>query len=412
MRKERNKQVGEPIQVRRGLYLYKVQQSQFYRARIRDHVNKRYIIRTTTESTLPKAKRVAIELAQQVFTEHAMSTQRKEYSFQHFAEQLTEQVRYQVERGDKSKYFIRDMLTSLNNKKSGLIDFFGDKDIRLITTRDYVDYINATLKKCPSYSDAMLGKLTSTFRQVMNVALMERMITSIPDTPKQTKAHSKGRNYFLFHPLVSKEQDEYKRIIDTARALADNHEIIRGIEVTRELYDLIIFLTHSFVRPTISELYNITHKNIVVLDDPQSLLITLPKGKTGLRTTSTMPACVNVYKRIINRHPTMRNQDDYIFYPDIRNRDTVKRNVQRQVNHILEMTNLKIDSRTGKPQTVYSFRNTCLAMRLVLSDGETNHYLLAKNAGTSVEMLEQHYIKYLPPTTGTIRNIQRKFSLK
>jgi len=407
MRKERNRQVGKIITLRKGLSLYKVLQSRFYRVRIRDHINKTYIVRSTNEDTLTKARQVALSLSQTVFRDPT-PTKAEQYRFSYFSVRLEEQVRIEVERGDKSKYFLRDLISCLHNQQSGLLHFFADRDTRTITTRDYIDYINETKKKRPDYSDAMLGKLTSTFRQVLNVALMDRVINSIPDTPKQTKATNKGRNYFLFYPLVSKENDEYKKIIDTARRFADEKTSIRGLRITSEFYDLIVFTTHSFVRPTVGELYNIKHRNVVINDDPKALILTLPRGKTGLRTTSTMPACVSIYDRILKRYPDHSSPDDYIFYPTITNRDSVKRNVQRQFNFILDALNLKTDSRTGKPQTVYSLRNTCLAMRLVLSDGETNQFLLAKNAGTSVEMLEQHYIKHLPPTTGTIRNIQKR----
>jgi hypothetical protein len=45
-------------------------------------------------------------------------------------------------------------------------------------------------------------------------------------------------------------------------------------------------------------------------------------------------------------------------------------------------------------------------MRIVLSEGKVNLYALAKNAGTSVEMLEKFYLRNLPNTSELARNLQ------
>ena len=44
--------------------------------------------------------------------------------------------------------------------------------------------------------------------------------------------------------------------------------------------------------------------------------------------------------------------------------------------------------------------------RLRKSEGEVNIYLLAKNAGTSVEQLERFYLKNLEPSAEKVRNLQ------
>ena len=45
-------------------------------------------------------------------------------------------------------------------------------------------------------------------------------------------------------------------------------------------------------------------------------------------------------------------------------------------------------------------------MRLVKSGGEVNLFFLAKNCGTSVEMIERFYCKYLPLDKKVIENLQ------
>jgi hypothetical protein len=43
---------------------------------------------------------------------------------------------------------------------------------------------------------------------------------------------------------------------------------------------------------------------------------------------------------------------------------------------------------------------------MVLSDGTVNMEVLARNAGTSQDMLTQFYLKYLPMTRELARNLQ------
>jgi hypothetical protein len=45
-------------------------------------------------------------------------------------------------------------------------------------------------------------------------------------------------------------------------------------------------------------------------------------------------------------------------------------------------------------------------MRLVLSHGRVNIYLLAKNAGTSVNQIERFYAKRLPLSKELMENLQ------
>ena len=81
--------------------------------------------------------------------------------------------------------------------------------------------------------------------------------------------------------MVSKDDDAYKKVLDTAQKLAAKGEKVRGIPITDELYDLILFVTHSFVRPTTSELYSIRHQDVTVADNPRRLIVTIRDGKTS-----------------------------------------------------------------------------------------------------------------------------------
>jgi site-specific recombinase XerC len=180
---------------------------------------------------------------------------------------------------------------------------------------------------------------------------------------------------------------------------------VRETVVTDELYDFILFMTHSFLRPTESEVYALTHRDIAIADDPTRLIVTVRKGKTGHRVSNTMPAAVNVYQRIKRRHPS-HSRDDFLFLPKYTNRSHAKRIIQRQFNALLERCGLKKDHNSPNHHTVYSLRHTAICMRLILSEGRVNIFNLAKNAGTSVDQIERFYARNLPLSAEMARNLQ------
>jgi hypothetical protein len=73
------------------------------------------------------------------------------------------------------------------------------------------------------------------------------------------------RAFFRFHPLVDKKHDEYKTLLTAAKKMADEKIRVRDTIISDELYDFILFMTHSFLRPTESEIYALTHRDIALL---------------------------------------------------------------------------------------------------------------------------------------------------
>ena len=105
--------------------------------------------------------------------------------------------------------------------------------------------------------------------------------------------------------------------------------------MTGELYDLILFCVHSFVRPTSTEVYALKHNDITVDKDPKRLLVTVRNGKTGYRVANTMSGAVSAYERIKARYPDAGGED-YLFLPDYPNRATASRIFQRQFNQLMD----------------------------------------------------------------------------
>jgi len=204
---------------------------------------------------------------------------------------------------------------------------------------------------------------------------------------------------------VAKDEDAYQTLLKGVKNMIGKDVDVRGFEVDEELYDLMLFLTHSFVRPTMTEIYAIKHSDVTIADDPKRLIVTVRNGKTGYRGANTMPAAVSVYERIKERYPN-HSSEDYIFYPEYDNRQTISAMVQRLFKKVLDELGLERDVFTEKKHTLYSLRHTAICMRIVNSEGQVNIYNLAKNAGTSVNQIERFYAKHLPLSAELARNLQ------
>lgn len=393
---------GKIVRIRRGLAIYQTHASPYYFARILDPRAQRYKVRSTKETNRVEARKVAEEIAAEITRHDAPSD--REFSFKTYAGRFVQKGQELAESGERNKNYIRTTRLFLDNDNWGLIRHFGTRDVRELTTRDWQLFIEKLTKKRSDLSTSTRNMLMSTFRNVLKVARDDGLIDFIPATPRQ-RQNDNPRSFFRFSPLVETERDEYQQLLDGAKRLADEHVIVRGVEVTRELYDLILFCVHSFVRPTTTELYALKHNDIAVEKDPKRLLVTVRNGKTGYRVANTMPGAVSAYERIKSRYPEAKGED-FLFLPRYPNRATASRTIQRQFNQLLEDTKLKFDPSTGMERSIYCLRHTAICMRIILSEGKVNIFNLAKNAGTSVEQIERFYAKHLPLSREMAKNLQ------
>jgi hypothetical protein len=390
------------IRLYQGLSIYRVENSTKWYVRVWDRKRKKYIVKSTGEDSAVKAKVLAQELALSLLK--AEKPVEREFTFFNFALKLLHRSRLQQTSGDRSKGYVKALHWAIQNEDWGLLRFFGEKDVRQIRTQTYQEYMADLAKRRPDMTASTRNTLMATLRNVLKIARDEGVIDAVPETPR-SRVKDNPRPFFRFHPLVAKDDDNYQKLLRQVKQMADQRIAVRGVEITDELYDLVLFLTHSFVRPISSELYAIRHSDITIANDPRRLIVTVRDGKTGYRSANTMEAAVSVYQRIKNRYPASK-PDDYLFFPDYKNRITVSNIVQRQFRQVLKDGRIQIDEATGKAHTLYSLRHTAICMRIINSEGRVNIFNLAKNAGTSVDQIERFYARFLPLSKEMARNLQ------
>ena len=171
-------------------------------------------------------------------------------------------------------------------------------------------------------------------------------------------------------------------------------KFLRNVEITQEVYDLIIFMSNSFIRPT--DIKVLQHKHVAVIRGQDTYLrLTHPPTKNHGGPVVTMERAVVVYDDLLQRQREegFGTKEDYLFCPNQLNRDYALRDITRQFDQVLKAAGLKITP-NGETRTLYSLRHTCIMFRLINGDN-IEPLTLARNARTSYEMIDRFYAKHL-----------------
>jgi len=232
----------------------------------------------------------------------------------------------------------------------------------------------------------------SLLTKILKHAHRKKLIPHLPPMPSLATVDM-PRSYF--------NSAQYARLHNKARALVgeeiverdDKNRVLRYIRITPELNNLILFMTNTFVRPTDIKVLKNSHVEIVRKHEPY-LRLMHPATKKHHGPVISMPAAVHVYEqqREYQKQRGYGADDDYVFMPEHKNRDYALVQLRRQFDHLLDVTRLKKDARDNT-RTLYSLRHTSLVFRIVNSRG-LDTLTLAKNARTSVEMLERFYLRH------------------
>jgi hypothetical protein len=117
------------------------------------------------------------------------------------------------------------------------------------------------------------------------------------------------------------------------------------------------------------------------------LRLTLPETKKHGAPIVTLQPAVRVYQEICKQQ--LPQPDDYLFFPRIKDRTYALALMSVLFNWVLAVTDLK-QSAHGKPRTLYSLRHSAITFRLLYGQG-IDLLTLARNARTSVEVINTHY---------------------
>lgn len=153
---------------------------------------------------------------------------------------------------------------------------------------------------------------------------------------------------------------------------------------------------NSFIRP--SDLKFLMHKHVEIVNSQQLYLrLSLPPTKNHDKPIVTLVAAVHVYRALVKKYSQsgLAKPNDYLFLPRLKDRDYALRTLAFHFNRILEDLGLK-QGPNGQSRTLYSLRHSSITFRLLYGRG-IDLLTLARNARTSIEMINQHYASTVTP---------------
>jgi len=347
------------------------------------------------KSTKTQSKQEAIAFAKK-FYEDVLLKERNllplgsSPSFERCANELIEEQKQKINRGELNKKLNENDKAVLNKH---LLPYFRGMDIRSVTYKHINNYLDTCLMH--KLSPSTLKKHTNLISKILKLAVRENILDRTPPMPS-IKLKDTPRGWFSL-----KEYELLKKI--TTKLVSEN-TIVRGHKITKEMSYLITFMTNTFLRP--SDLKNLKHRNIEIVENENKFLrITTESSKTINHPIATMEAAIGIYKDVCKLRKNIK-KDDYLFFPEILNRDFALTTISRLFNEILNQADLKIASH-GEPRTLYSLRHTSIMFRLTKGD-HIDLLTLARNARTSVNMIERFYAR---PLSGEM-NIDKLQSMR
>ena len=214
------------ITIRRGLAIYQINGSPFWYARIRLPNGGKNIVRSTKETSRLEARKVAEELYLSLLNSKGISTAPQEFRFGYFADELVKAEKLKGERGELHERLWKSTDFYLQHKAWGVCLKFDKEDVRTISTVSYNRYMDWVRSKDNTLKPATMNHITDTISKVLKLARDRGAIESVPDLPR-TSRKDNPRPFFRFHPLVPKEEDEYKKLLDTAKDMASEGVKVR-----------------------------------------------------------------------------------------------------------------------------------------------------------------------------------------
>lgn len=380
--------------IRSGLYIYKTGRSKNWQVQLWDIQTKKYVRRSTYEVSKIEATKAAIEFADNYRSEIDPNMARsKDRSFEAYAKRFDAVLKASV--GETERKY-KDYHQYIFRAEDGLLSHFGKFDISKISTghmRDYLAHLDARRKK--PLASGTKQKHIMVIRAILRQAFEDNDIERIPDAPK-IAAKDK--------PRIAFTDDQYKRFIKAGQACAARGDKVSGVTIRAHHIHMFRFLVHSFVRPTEGELFGLRHKDMWIKGNPTRLEMIVRKGKTGLRESFTMPFAVATYRSSFGADMGVEPKpDEYVFLPEFAKRGYARTVASRIFRHIIQVAHL---DKEDEKLTTYSLRHYALQKRVRDSNSKVDRHILAKNAGTSVEMLERFYLSRMTPSTEIIERFQ------
>lgn len=264
--------------------------------------------------------------------------------------------------------------------RSYALPYFDTKRISDLKSKDFSDYWewrNTNYAKKPP-SSATLKREKVCLMPLLKFARQKGYITDIPEI--ETPAFkSQRRSTFT--------TKEWQTLYRKARSWVEEAE---KLATWRDRYvgqQYFLILANTGMR--VGELRNLRWSDLRMMEvDGTKQMIAWVKGKTGEREVIFQPGADVYVKRLYDFRMEELSEAPDVDEPVICHKDGQPvQSLKKSFTSLMKFAEVPIE-RNGMSRTIYSLRHFYATQRL---ENETSPFLLAKQMGTSVEMLEKFY---------------------
>jgi len=215
-------------------------------------------------------------------------------------------------------------------------------------------------------------------RQILKYAIEEEHISVLPAVPKIGRIQDNPR------PLLTAQEWEHLRKMSEERIhTSDNHRLM---EQRIDLDDQMMWMVATMMR--VGEMLAVRFRDCRIEKNAQGVKILLcdVKGKRGMRIVVGRGAASKIYTR---RKAKYEDPSALIF--PVHHHEAL--------TELLKAAELHVDHRSGFTRDFKSFRATAIS-RAILRSPNPNLLMIARNAGTSVAVIDRFYAQRLSAEMG------------
>ena len=334
------------------------------------------------------------ELTGSVLTQGAMRLNR----FDALAEQLLEVEGQRVKRGELSAASVGILRNRLD---AHVLPFFKYIPPSQVTPA----LMDAFVKRLTDFhmSSTTVSQYLVVIRKLLKLAIRHGFLGEIPELP-EVKVANRPRSMLSLKDYAAVVRTAYRLSRQGVKApevkASTGHRerfwvAPRNLSLAPDMAWVIRFMVNSFVRP--GDLRQLKHKHVqVVRGESLYLRLTLPETKRHDTPMVTLRPAVQVYESALAHAKSLGygGPDDYVFLPGESDRGYALAVLGFWFKWVMREAGVSPVDSLGRLRTLYCLRHTSIMFRLLYGQG-IDMLTLARNARTSVQMIERFYASAL-----------------
>jgi len=334
------------------------------------------------------------DMADSVLTQGAMRFNR----FDVLAEQLIEQENQRVKRGELSAASVGILKNRLDAHVLPYFKYIPPSQVTPMMMDAFVRRLTDS-----KLSSTTVSQYLVVVRKLLKLAIRHGFLREVPELPSVKVAN---------RPRSMLSLKEYAAVVRTAHRLSrwgskapeikstGGHRErfwvqTRHLRLPPDMAWAIRFMVNSFVRP--GDIRQLKHRHVqVVRGTSVYLRMNLPQTKRHDAPMVTLRPAVNVYEALLKKAQADGHgqPDDYVFLPAETDRNYALAVLGFWFKWVMREAGVASVDALGRDRTLYCLRHTSIMFRLLYGQG-IDMLTLARNARTSVQMIERFYASAL-----------------